>query len=248
LSAVAAVSPHPDSVLAGEGRNVALTARRASWSADPPNSLAALESCLRAPVARVAVDLHLVKELGFVAGDGPLPPTAHDRPPRLRDIVALIVAAPGPTTVELRLVDTAPMTWARAEELARLVAPAATRIVVTGRADWNLRRLRAVAPDLRVGFAPGLYLGRDPDRLAPRLVDAIQLVPGAREVHLRLETFEAMLDEGVIDPALIHRLGMRVSVGTLDSTTARWKDRLARAVDAGADMIATATPRALAQR
>jgi hypothetical protein len=246
---VAAVesAPHPDSVVAGAERAVPLTARRAAWGGDPPNSLAALESCLRAPVARVAVDIHLVEGFGFVAGDGPLPPSVHDRPPRLRDIAALIVAVPGPTIVELRLVGTAPLTWARTEELARLVAPAARRIVVTAKADWNLRRLRAVAPDLRVGFEPGLYLGRDPDRLAPRLVDAIRLVPGAREVHLRLETFEAMLDEGVIDAALIHRLGMRVSVGTVDTTTARWRDRLDRAVEAGADMIATATPRALSR-
>lgn len=242
-----AVSPHPDSVVAGADRDVPLTARRASWGSDPPNSLAALESCLRAPVARVAVDLHVVKSLGFVAGRGLLPPTVHDRPPRLRDIVALVAAVPGPTTVELRLVGTAPLTWARTEELARLVAPSAQRIVVTGSADWNLRRLRAVAPDLRVGFAPGMYLGRDPDRLAPRLVDAIRLVPGAREVHLGLETFEAMLDEGVIDAALIHRLGMKLSVGTLDTTTARWRERLSRAVDSGADMIATETPRALAR-
>ena len=239
--------PHPDSVLASAERAVALTARQAAWDDDPPNSLAALESCLRAPVARVAVDLHVVDGLGFVAGRGDLPTTAHDRPPRLRDIVALVTAVPVPTTVELRLVGTAPLTWARTEELARLVSPAAKRIVVTSKADWNLRRLRSVAPDLRVGFAPGLYLGRDPDRLAPRLVDAIRLVPGAREVHLRLETFEAMLDEGVIDAALIHRLGMRVGVETLDTTTARWQARLTRAVDAGADMIATATPRALAR-
>jgi hypothetical protein len=161
--------------------------------------------------------------------------------------VALVIAVPGPTTVELRLVGTAPLTWVQTDELARLVSPAAKRIVVTGRADWNLRRLRAVAPDLQVGFAPGLYLGRDPDRVAPRLVDAIRLVPGAREVHLRLETFEAMLDEGVIDAALIHQLGMRLSVGTLDTDTARWRDRLSRAVDAGADMISTETPRALAR-
>jgi hypothetical protein len=72
-------------------------------------------------------------------------------------------------------------------------------------------------------------------------------VPGAREVHLRLETFEAMLDEGVIDAALIHRLGMTLGVGTVDTTTARWRDRLSRAVEAGADMIATATPQALAR-
>ena len=146
-----------------------------------------------------------VTGLGFVAGLGPLPPTVHDRPPRLRDIVALVVAVPGPDHrgAAPRWHGSADM--GATEELARLVAPAAKRIVVTVRADWNLRRLRAVAPDLRVGFAPGMYLGRDPDRLAPRLVDAIRLVPGAREVHLRLETFEAMLDEGVIDAALIHQ-------------------------------------------
>ena len=84
---------------------------------------------------------------------------------------------------------------------------------------------------------------------------------GRRTLFLEYEAYEGMalkqLDAIVSqararfqirDVALIHRLGMRLSVGALDTTTARWRERLSRAVDAGADMIATETPRALARR
>ena len=81
--------------LASAERDVALTARQAGWDADPPNSLAALESCLRAPVARVAVDLHVM-----TAWDSsPAAASCRRRSTtarRLRDIVALVIAVPGP--------------------------------------------------------------------------------------------------------------------------------------------------------
>jgi len=199
------------------------------------------------PIGVLTVDAARRLRLRQHAGERRGQPTEHV-PPLLSDIVALLLAShPAPTLLELDAKDAEPWPWPRVEELARLIEPVKDRVVVGSAADWNLRRLRTVAPDLQVGFAPALYLGRDPDRLAPRLVDAIRLVPGAREVHLRLETFEAMLDEGVIDAALIHRLGMRLSVGALDTTTARWRERLSRAVDGGADMIATETPRALSR-
>jgi hypothetical protein len=56
-----------------------------------------------------------------------------------------------------------------------------------------------------------------------------------------------MLDDGVEDPAdLFHRQGTLVDVWTLNAGMHRWRDRLARAVAAGVDIITTDTPRALA--
>ncbi len=83
--------------------------------------------------------------------------------------------------------------------------------------------------------------------LADRLSGILRLAPGARDVHLRLQAFERMLDDGVTGVAdLVHRLGMSLDLWTLDAGTARWRERLARAAAAGADCVTTNTPRDLA--
>jgi len=85
------------------------------------------------------------------------------------------------------------------------------------------------------------------DYLADRLGGIARLVPGAREAHLRLAAFERMLDDGVEDAAdIFHRLGQGLDVWTLNAGTPRWRERLARALAAGVDVITTDTPRALA--
>ena len=243
-----AVAPHPDSVIAGAEREVPLTARRASWGDDPPNSLAALESCLRAPVARVAVDLHVVKSLGFVAGRGLLPPTVHDRPPP--------AGATSPRRSSPRCPARRPSScgwsgrprsaWARTEELARLVAPVAKRIVVTGgptgtsagcapsrpTCGWGSRR-RSTWAAIRPPRAP---TGRRHPARARRARGA----PAPRDV--RGDARRGRHRRRPDPPP-----GDETERGTLDTTTARWRERLTRAVDGGADMIATETPRALAR-
>ena len=86
------------------------------------------------------------------------------------------------------------------------------------------------------------------DYLADRLGGILRLVPGARDVHLRLEAFEHMLDDGVSQSAdLIHRSGMALDVWTLDAGTPGWEARLARVVAAGVDCVTTNTPRELAK-
>lgn len=83
--------------------------------------------------------------------------------------------------------------------------------------------------------------------LADRLEVLSRLVPGAREVHIHLETFEHMLDDGVAVADICHRAGLRFDVWTLDAGMPDWRERLARVLAAGADVITSNTPRALAQ-
>jgi glycerophosphoryl diester phosphodiesterase len=242
---VAELAPHPESVLAADGREVVLVARAARWSgAHPRNSLAALEECLRAPAARAAIDVRVHPRAGFVVGQG-RPPADARHVPLLADYVPLVVAAGGPTVVEIDLRDTSPLSWARVDELVRLLAPIRDRVVVTSVADWNLRRLLVADPGLAVGFDPELYLLRDVKGVASRIAEAFGTVPGARELHVRLESFEAMLDAGR-SAALVHEAGLGLGVWTLDTSTPRWRDRLARIVAGGVDLIATQTPRGLA--
>lgn len=85
------------------------------------------------------------------------------------------------------------------------------------------------------------------DYLEDRLGGILRLVPNAREAHLRLSAFEQMLDDGVDSAVqLFHRHGLALDVWTLDAGTPRWRERLARAIAAGVDIITTNTPRALA--
>jgi glycerophosphoryl diester phosphodiesterase len=121
--------------------------------------------------------------------------------------------------------------------------------------DW-------VPEDLPIGSLPGVrgaygYLDAHPlarARLGPtneylrdRLSGLIRLVPGAREIHVRLLAVEQMLDDGLLDlPDLLHAQGMLLDVWTLNAGTPNWRERLDRALAAGADVITTETPRDLA--
>lgn len=82
--------------------------------------------------------------------------------------------------------------------------------------------------------------------LTDRLSVLARLVPGARELHVRLETFEQMLDDGISAGEIIHRQGMLLDVWTLNADTPSWRKRLARALAADVDVITTDTPHALA--
>lgn len=89
--------------------------------------------------------------------------------------------------------------------------------------------------------------GPTTEYLRDRLGGLIELVPNARETHLRLAMFERMLDDGLADAARLSQdTGKIVDVWTLDAGTPRWRERLARAVSAGVDMVTTNTPRELA--
>jgi glycerophosphoryl diester phosphodiesterase len=89
-------------------------------------------------------------------------------------------------------------------------------------------------------------LGSTRDYLRDRLGGILRLVPGVREVHVRLLALECMLDDGLTDlPDILHEQGMLLDVWTLNAGTAGWRERLRRALDAGADIITSDTPREL---
>lgn len=269
------LAANPRSVLrASDGRLVELKVHRATWSGShPENSLAGLRECYGERVGRVEIDFRLLGG-DFVVAHDEVKRGAAAVP--LRDALEIVRCAPvGPTLLMLDAKDNEPWSAAQVELLTRTIEPVRDRIFVGSPADWNLRRLRTVDPALTVAFDPQYYLTwSDHDEIVPgrrgaygyqdahplalrRTVPAaeylrerfdtlVRLVPGARELHLRLTFFEHMQDDGFDVVGLLHDAGVLVDVWTLDAGTPAWQQRLAGAVAAGVDIVTTNTPRELA--
>jgi glycerophosphoryl diester phosphodiesterase len=91
-------------------------------------------------------------------------------------------------------------------------------------------------------------VGTTADYLRDRLGAILRLVPGTRDIHIRLLAVERMLADGLTDLAdLLHAEGMLLDVWTLNAGTSDWQARLAGALAAGADVITSETPRQLAR-
>ncbi len=253
-----------------------LTAHRATWSGTfPENSLAAIRECYRERAQRVEIDFQLRGDDFVVAHDRPR--RSGPAPPRLRDALAIAREAAGSTLLELDAKDLEPWSPESARRLARLVDPVRDFVVVTSPADWNLRRLLREDPALGVGFDPQFYLDWTPrpgvvparrgaygylddhplahrrtvpvtEYLRERLDDLVRLVPGVRELHIRLSMFERMLRDGLKDAAaFLHARGALLDVWTLDAGTRSWRQRLERAIGAEVDIVTTNTPREVAR-
>ncbi|TAK63332.1 MAG: hypothetical protein EPO22_06655 [Dehalococcoidia bacterium] len=78
------------------------------------------------------------------------------RPPLLSEVVDL--ARGCDTELQLDWKDLRLVPPARLRALAEVVAPIRERIIVSAPQDWNLRRLRAAAPEVPQGFDPGHYI------------------------------------------------------------------------------------------
>jgi glycerophosphoryl diester phosphodiesterase len=127
---------------------------------------------------------------------------------------------------------------------------------ITENLDWVPEHQRpASLPGVRGAYG---YLDAHPlarkrfgptvDYLRDRLGAILRLVPDARDIHIRLLAVEKMLDDGLTDLSdLLHTQGMLLDVWTLDAGTPAWRERLARALEAGIDVITTETPRELAR-
>ena len=153
--------------------------------AHPPNSLGALQACLEAGARAIEVDISLLADGQFALLHGPMldrettgsgPVSAHtteqvralryvrqgevtDAPVGLfSQAIDLLRQHPHP--VELQL-DLKPDVFLSNEVLSRLAAdlqPVKDRVRVTSPADWALRCLRTLDPELPLGFDPLLYL------------------------------------------------------------------------------------------
>ena len=154
----------------------------------PPGTLPALRACLEAGARAIEIDISLLADNQFALLHGPLledettgsgPIRAHTteqvrelrhlyqgkvttvRVGLLSQAVELLRKYPGP--VELQL-DLKPDVYSADDVLSRLVTslrPVKDRVRVTSPSDWALRRLRALDPDLPLGFDPLLYLQAD---------------------------------------------------------------------------------------
>ena len=267
---------HPQSIIRrADGRIVELKAHRARWSGRyPDNSLDGLRECFAEGVARAEIDFRMWNGEFVVTHDDPGRGTS---PTLLADALAIVRdAAPGPTVLMLDAKDMVPWARDTAVRLAGLIAPVRERVFVGSPADWNLRRLRAADSTVALAFDPGYYLdrkgsdgplpGRDgaygyhdahplafrrsipvSEYLRERVEGLLRLVPGIRELHVNLTLFEQMLDDGFAVLAVAHDAGVAIDVWTLDAGTPRWQERLARALDAGVDIVTTNTPRDLAR-
>jgi glycerophosphoryl diester phosphodiesterase len=166
--------------------------------AHPPTSLPALQACLEAGARAVEVDISLMADGQFAllhgpmleretTGSGPIAALTSEQVRALHyvrqgqptqvpvgllpDALDLLRRYPG--TVELQL-DLKPDVYSSDAVLSKLVAslqPLKDRIRVTSPSDWALRRLRALDPELPLGFDPLLYLeidyGPDSDPTVP---------------------------------------------------------------------------------
>lgn len=151
-----------------------------------PNSLAAIETCLRANAFRIEIDIHSIADgdylvchanrleeattsmgaVGRLTRDEALrlrgKHDAQSRPPLLSEVVELV--KPYHSRLQLDLKDWRPLTTDRVSALASILQPLGERAIVSSGRDWNLRSIAQAAPALPLGFDPNHYLdagGRD---------------------------------------------------------------------------------------
>jgi glycerophosphoryl diester phosphodiesterase len=171
-------------------------------SAAPPNSLAAIRACLDAGAAVIEIDATALANEDYLlvhddvlemetSGRGPVSACtaaqAHglrirargdvtEHPvPLLGDVARLLVEQGGSSRLQIDYKNMIPFPDDEPlRRLVRLIEPLGERVIVSSIADWQLRRLRALAPWLALGFDIQFYLdwrptGEVPDpRMFPR--------------------------------------------------------------------------------
>jgi glycerophosphoryl diester phosphodiesterase len=157
----------------------------------PPNSLEAIRASLTARAAFIEVDITalsdddylLVHEFDLEAetdGAGPVSActpgqarmlhikrrgelTVH-RVPLLSDVVSLFLALGGGTRLQLDFKNVYPLASDEPlHRLVKLIEPLGQRVLVSSGADWQLRKLRRIAPWLMLGFDIMFYIDWGPE-------------------------------------------------------------------------------------
>jgi len=151
----------------------------------PPGSLSALEGCLQAGAAVVEIDVLPLSDGSFALlhdqdlatatnGTGKAPQmrreavrdlryrwngqVSDERVGFLEDAIGLFSGYPHTQRLQLDLKPFAPLPLEVLLNLLALIEPVKARIQVSSVADWVVRELAQVSPDLTLGFDPLLYL------------------------------------------------------------------------------------------
>jgi glycerophosphoryl diester phosphodiesterase len=162
--------------------------------------------------------------------------------------------------------------------LRRIIDPIAERVVVSSVADWQLRRLRRLAPTLPLGLDIQAHLdlgmpepARFPVRLGAygylddhplahqriwsaaqyledRFQSLVNLVPRVAAFYVRHTLLKHALDDGFDAAAFLHKHGMQLAAWTLDADNVEAERSLPALVAAGVDLFTSNTPRALARK
>lgn len=152
----------------------------------PPNSLQALNTCLESGARCVEVDIIPLADGDFALlhdhdldtvtnGQGAVSALTSEQIISLRytlqgeytdePVCTLSQAlncmrdATGEHLLQLDLKPYTPLTYSELENLAALIKPQKSQILVSSVADWAIRRLHNIDPEISLGFDPMLYLG-----------------------------------------------------------------------------------------
>ncbi len=156
----------------------------------PPNSLEAIEACLKAGAVFVEVDVTALADSDYLLvhdqelesetnGHGAVatctPSQARElfskldgqvttfRVPLLSQVVELFQRAGTPTRLQLDFKNVYPMPSDEPlQRLVKLIEPLGDRVLVSTGADWQLRKLRRIAAQLLLGFDIMYYLDWEP--------------------------------------------------------------------------------------
>lgn len=155
----------------------------------PPNSIRGLKACLEAGARAVEMDISPLSGGDFLllhdmllehgtTGSGPICTHTAEQVSGLfliwqgavtgepvgllSQALDLVSRHPYPVELQLDLKVHTPLDDSELSRLATALQPVKDRVRVTSGADWALRRLRALDPDLPLGFDPMLYLDLSP--------------------------------------------------------------------------------------
>lgn len=163
---------------------------------NPPNSLAAIRACLQAGAAWIEVDINALAEDDYLlvhepnleeetSGHGRVAectpaqaltltlrqPGAGGAVPvaLLSQVVSCFLSTPGKARLQLDFKNTRPFPNDEPlKRLVRLIEPLGERVLVSSGADWQLRKLRRLAPWLALGFDVMSYIHWAPPDATPR--------------------------------------------------------------------------------
>ncbi|MBW4437805.1 MAG: glycerophosphodiester phosphodiesterase [Pleurocapsa minor GSE-CHR-MK-17-07R] len=163
----------------------------------PPNALEGVRACLEAGARFIEIDVTPLRADDYLlvhddvlehetSGSGPVSnASAGDiaslhikhrdtvtpyTPALLSQVVALMLDFGGEARLQIDYKSVLPMADDEPlRRLLRLIEPLGTRVLVSSGADWHLRRLRALAGWLDLGFDIGFYLDYRPQPADPRL-------------------------------------------------------------------------------